>query len=551
MKKSFGIKGKVALITTASMLVLTVVIAWVGYTQFNRNVLESYVKYATLVTESANHVFERFNMGDILVKGEMDAAYDEARLELNAIKNHADIKYLYAVYFEDLDDPSSLCYVINGKSDEELNTGQPLAEIYSFMGEACEEDAFDEETVEGFRSCLRDRGSTVRYKEEETVEYGHTVICYRAVFDSAGNAVAVVGADIDVNRINEDLATYLRTIILIALLVMLCAIAFVLYFLQHYVTGPVTRISKSADGFVALMRREAAPEELAFEKVSVSSKDEVRRLCEDVASMAEGVRRYMMNLQSVTAEKERIGAELNVATQIQADMLPRIFPAFPDRNDFDVYATMTPAKEVGGDFYDFFLVDDTHLALVMADVSGKGVPAALFMVIAKTLIKNRAMNGGSPAEILYDVNNQLCEGNEAMLFVTVWLAIIDLVTGKGMASNAGHEHPAIRRKGGRFELVEYDHDPPLATMEEMPFEEHAFELHPGDELYVYTDGLPEAINREEELFGPERLTDALNAAKGKTGMELLVSVKDAIDTFADGAEQFDDITMMVMSYSGK
>ena len=157
---------------------------------------------------------------------------------------------------------------------------------------------------------------------------------------------------------------------------------------------------------------------------------------------------YLDNLTTVTAEKERIGAELNIAAQIQNDMLPRIFPPFPERKDFDIYATMDPAKEVGGDFYDFYLIDDDHLCLVMADVSGKGVPASLFMTIAKTLIKNRAQLGESPSEILYNVNNQLCDGNEAELFVTVWLAIIELSTGKGIAANAGHEHPALRRKDG-------------------------------------------------------------------------------------------------------
>ena len=170
--------------------------------------------------------------------------------------------------------------------------------------------------------------------------------------------------------------------------------------------------------------------------------------------MEEGIRDYIQNLTRVTAEKERIGAELSVATQIQADMLPRIFPAFPERKEFDLYATMTPAKEVGGDFYDFFMIDDDHLALVMADASGKGVPAALFMVIAKTLIKNHAQMGEySSAKVLMQANEALCEGNKAELFVTVWLAILKISTGKGLAANAGHEHPILRRAGGLYVLI--------------------------------------------------------------------------------------------------
>jgi sigma-B regulation protein RsbU (phosphoserine phosphatase) len=259
---------------------------------------------------------------------------------------------------------------------------------------------------------------------------------------------------------------------------------------------------------------------------------------------------YIRDLVNVTAEKERIGAELNIATQIQADMLPRIFPAFPGRHEFDLFATMDPAKEVGGDFYDFFLVDKDHIALVMADVSGKGVPAALFMVIAKTLIKNRAQLGESPAEVLTNVNEQLCEGNEAELFVTVWLAVIEIATGKGMAANAGHEHPALCRAGGKFELVEYRHSPAVATMEGVRFREHPFELYPGDKLVVYTDGVTEATDAHEELFGNDRLLDALNRDPSAPPKQLLSTLRKEIDTFVGDAPQFDDITMLGFHYIG-
>ena len=243
--------------------------------------------------------------------------------------------------------------------------------------------------------------------------------------------------------------------------------------------------------------------------------------------------------------------ELNVATQIQADMLPSIFPAFPRRKEFDIYATMTPAKEVGGDFYDFFLIDDDHLALVMADVSGKGVPAALFMVIAKTLIKNHAQLGEySPAKVLMSVNEQLCEGNKAELFVTVWLAILEISTGKGKAANAGHEHPALRRKDGMFELVEYRHSPAVATMEGIRFREHDFELYPGDSLFVYTDGVAEATDARNELYGGKRMIDALNKDPDASPEELLPNVKASVDEFVGEAPQFDDLTMLCIKYFG-
>ena len=249
-------------------------------------------------------------------------------------------------------------------------------------------------------------------------------------------------------------------------------------------------------------------------------------------------------------EKERIQSELNTATQIQADMLPRDFPAFPERKEFELFASMDPAKEVGGDFYDFFLIDDDHIALVMADVSGKGVPAALFMVNAKTLIKNRALMGGGPAEILDYVNEKLSERNKLQYFVTVWLAIVDLTTGKGLAANAGHEHPSLRRKGGEFDLVIYNHSPGVAMFESMLFREHPFELKPGDTLFVYTDGVPEATDNENNLFGTDRMLAALNRDTDADPETLLRTVRKEIDDFVGGAPQFDDITMLAFRYHG-
>ena len=286
-------------------------------------------------------------------------------------------------------------------------------------------------------------------------------------------------------------------------------------------------------------------------RAKIHDNDEIGDLAKSFNYMAMSLKDYIRDLAAVTAEKERIGAELNVATQIQADMLPRIFPPFPERKEFDIYATMTPAKEVGGDFYDFFLIDDNHLGLVMADVSGKGVPAALFMVIAKTLIKNRALMGGTPSEILYDVNMQLCEGNEAELFVTVWLGILDISTGKVTASNAGHEYPALKRADEKsFELIKTRQSPAVATMEGIKFRQNEFELHHGDILYIYTDGVAEATNSNEELYGTDRMIEALNKNSDAKIDEILVNMKRDVDDFTGEAPQFDDITMLCLKYFG-
>ena len=278
-------------------------------------------------------------------------------------------------------------------------------------------------------------------------------------------------------------------------------------------------------------------------------RNEIGTLSDGIRDMIVEIDGHIEHIAEVTAEKERFSAELNIAARIQANMLPSVFPPFPEHKEFDLYASMTPAKEVGGDFYDFFMIDDTRLAMVMADVSGKGVPAALFMVVSRTLIKNRSQIGGTPGEILRDVNEQLCEGNESGMFVTVWLAILDITTGKGIAANAGHEHPALMHDG-RFELVEYFHSPMLATFEGLSFREHEFELQPGDRLFVYTDGVPEATDAHEEPFGTERMLDSLNRNSSSGLKELLTAVKKDIDDFVGEAEQFDDVTMLCIDYFG-
>lgn len=319
-----------------------------------------------------------------------------------------------------------------------------------------------------------------------------------------------------------------------------------LVFVHFWISNPIREVQKSVEAYEE--NKDSA--EIERRLSGFDMVNEFGALSRSFTQMAKAIDEYIDEVQTITKEKERIGAELSVASRIQEDMLPRIFPPFPERKEFDVYASMKPAKEVGGDFYDFFLIDDEHIALVMADVSGKGVPAALFMVIAKTLIKTRALAGGTPSQILYDVNNQLTEGNDADFFVTVWLAILNVRTGKGLASNAGHEHPIIRRSGGEFAPVIYKHSMPIGMLENIKFEEHEFEMSKGDTLFVYTDGVAEATNVSKELFGMERTTDALNKCKVNEPKDIINTVINEIKDFVGSAEQFDDITMLTFCYRG-
>ena len=278
--------------------------------------------------------------------------------------------------------------------------------------------------------------------------------------------------------------------------------------------------------------------------------DEIEVLAESFAMLSGKTLQYIAQVKSVTAEKERIGAELSLATRIQADMLPSIYPAFPERPEFDIYASMDPAKEVGGDFYDLFMVDDDHLCVLIADVSGKGVPAALFMMASMIILANNAKMGKSPAQILTDSNAAICANNREEMFVTVWLGILEISTGKLTAANAGHEYPVVKTPDGKFELFKDKHGFVIGGIDTAKYKEYSIMLEPGSKLFLYTDGVPEANNSSNELFGTERMLETLNSAPDLSAHDTLKNVRKAVDSFVCEAEQFDDLTMVCVEYNG-
>ena len=310
------------------------------------------------------------------------------------------------------------------------------------------------------------------------------------------------------------------------------------------------------DGIIRIGQGDLEP--IRFEPFTIREFDrmqlEINNTSQALNRQMETIRRMereQVEQENRKKEQERIEQELRMAREIQLGVLPAGYPAFPNRKEFSLYASMEPAKEVGGDFYDFFLIDSDHLALVIADVSGKGVPAAMFMMNSKSLIQNQLMTGCSPAEALAAANRQLCEHNSAMMFVTVWAAVIELSTGRGTACNAGHENPGLARAGKGFELLAYPHDPFLGVRKRAEYRNRDFELKPGDCIFVYTDGVPEATRPDFRMFGEERLAEVLNEDRDADPEALVRRVREAVDLFTEGAAQFDDITMLCYKYNGR
>ncbi len=281
--------------------------------------------------------------------------------------------------------------------------------------------------------------------------------------------------------------------------------------------------------------------------------DETQLLATSFQSLTQRMKEYIRENEAITAERERISTELSLATRIQASMLPNIFPPFPERPEFDLYALMDPAREVGGDFYDFFLVDEDHLCMVIADVSGKGIPAALFMMASKIIIQSYAMMGRQPGEILTRANETICANNEEEMFVTAWVGILELSTGKLTAANAGHEYPTVKKPDGQFELLKDKHGFVIGGMSGVVYKQYELQIEPGSTLFVYTDGVPEAMGggSAKEMFGTGRMLDALNGAPEASPKQVISRVRGAMENFVKDAEQFDDITMLCIEYRGR
>ena len=292
-------------------------------------------------------------------------------------------------------------------------------------------------------------------------------------------------------------------------------------------------------------------------RTEVSTDDEIGSLAHSFNHMTDSLQKYIVDLKEVTAKEESTAMELSVAKNIQESMLPRDFDAYASHTEFDLYATMNPAKEVGGDFYDFFFVDENHLAILIADVSAKGVGAALCMAISKALIKMRTQMDVSPSEVIADVDERLSENNDAGMFVTVWLGIIDLTTGHVRVCNAGHDYPAILHNGGdasgngAFVVEKTPHGPAVAMFPGLAFKEIEFDLKSGDRIFLYTDGVVEALRPDGERFGVERMTEVLNRHKEKENKSLLAAMKEEVDAFAGEEPQFDDMTMLGFTFYGK
>ena len=498
-------------------------------------------------SESALSTYHMADTATTLVNGDHIDSYlageeyeeyllSQRRLDVYCEKIHVSLIYVIKV---DRSDYGRFVSIFNSVNNTVDNTS------YSPWELGYKRDTTNDEYAEKYRAIYNQEVPYENvYRIKVTGGVHPHITTMVPVKNSKGEVVAILCVQRPMSEINSARKNYLASVLLFAALVVVLVSVFSLFYLRNKFLKPINKVSTEASRFA---KENTKGEELGF----ISNYRELSELAGSIDTMETDMVKYMENLMSVTAEKQRISTELSLATRIQTAMLPHVFPPFPERTEFDIYASMNPAKEVGGDFYDFFLIDNDHLGLVMADVSGKGVPAALFMMASKIILQSCAMLGGSPAEILTKTNEAICSNNQEEMFVTVWLGILEISTGKLTAANAGHEYPVIRNAGGRFELFKDKHGFVIGGMSGAKYREYEIQMEPGSKLFLYTDGVPEATDADKNMFGTERMVDVLNSDPEASPEEILKNVRASVDGFVKEAEQFDDLTMLCIEYRGK
>ena len=526
-------------------LLFTVIVSTIGYIKFTNSLTQEYNDSAFRTADSAV----------MLVDGDKIDEYLESEKNRDGSSNSPFVEEDYANRWERMNilcqkQNVTLIYVIKVDTSDYGRFESVFNTVNDNSGYTPWEVGYSRNTTnDEYRKIYRDiyenglnHGTVIRTDGLNGREAHITSLV--PIKNSEGKVSAILCVERPMDELVLGRREYLENVLLATLVLMVASCACLALYIKRQFAKPIEKISKEAMRFA---KDSSSSDKTKLENISEIR--EVRTLAESIAKMEDDTIRYMEELTKATAEQERMAVELSLAATIQANMLPCTFPPYPNRRDFDIYASMDAAKEVGGDFYDFYLLDNDRFAFLVADVSGKGIPAALFMMRAKMTIKALAESGADVHVILSEANERLCDENEAGMFVTAWLGIVDMKTGVLSYANAGHNPPLIRHRQGSFDYIKERPNFILAGMEGVPYRKNEIQLWPGDELFLYTDGVTEATNEDQELFGESRLREALNGISEGSVESRCKAVKNEIDIFAGDAEQFDDITMLSLRFN--
>lgn len=514
----------------ALLIILSLIVSTIGVASFRSEYKKDHETTTYYIARTAASMVNGDHLDDYLEGKEMEE-YQETKEVLDNYCKTISITMIYIIR-PDTEDYGSFVSVLNVVDNSVDDTDYTPWELgyerdttngdYRYLYRNIYENGSDHETI--FRVRIQDG------------QHKHTTTMV-PVKDSEGTVQGILCVQRPISELDAAVQPYfIKVAISTLVFALLIALITVLYMRKNFVR-PIGRISEEAVRF-------SKENTVGAGLNDVSKMREIAELAGSIDSMEKEMVNYMENLTAVTAERERIGAELDLASAIQENSLPNTFPAFPNRQDFDIYASMNTAKEVGGDFYNYFLIDDDHLLIVIGDVSGKGIPAALFMMVANIMITDRGHIGGKPSRIMGHINRTLCQQNNEDMFVTLWLGILEISTGKLTAVNAGHEDAAICHKGGSFELFKTKHELVAGAFPDVDYSDFEIQLNKGDKLFIYTDGVPEAMDKDNNMYGLDHMMEVLNETKDGSPFEILSHINESVNIFKGDAPQFDDITML-------
>ena len=516
------------------LLVSSASIITIGYNAFTDSLTDQYndSAYRTAVTAQGYVDGDKI---DFYLQNPSRVEYDLIWEEINSLCQTQDVTLIYVIKVNTVD-YNSYVSVFNTVNDDSGYTPWPVG---------YERTTTNEEYRDIYRSMYEDgleRGTVTRV-DNLSGRMPH-ITSLIPIKNSLGETVSILCVERPMEELQSGRDEYIQDVVVTSAVIAIIACAIVAFYTETQIISHFKKISKKAKAFAG-----NGGKEVNISVQDMSAIKEIRDLGNSVEKMEQDTVSYMERLASAITEREHLNAELTLASNIQMNALPNTFPAFPDRNDFDIFASMRPAKDIGGDFYDFFLIDEDHLGMVMADVSGKGIPAALFMMMSKILLNVHVMGGATPKETAEYLNNIICKDNKDDMFVTLWFGIMECSTGRVVSVNAGHEHPAIRRGDGRFELLKGKSNFVIGGLPGMTYQEDEFILNKGDALFLYTDGVPEATDDNDSAFGLDRMIDALNIDSDADPKTLIANVGKRIEEFVGDAAQFDDITMLSVKRS--
>lgn len=529
--------------------VLSIMMGWLGYKTYSDSLLERYQVYVDSAIKIAASGIDGDDISTCIETLQESESLRELQAALNTVKEKSEMEFIYMVYFPDGNDPSQMAYVLNAFTEQELRE-EP--ETINSLGDPCGEGDFDEVMRTLFYNSLQDNGNKteIRFHINDS-EFGYMMTGYVPVLDSAGNGVAVLAMDVAMDQIRENMRSYLMTVALGTAVLLTVFLFIFITILNRSVILPIKSIAQSAQNFVQQSYEVEEPSQLSFKEVSVHTQDEIELLANSLNHMTSEIKNYMVNLATMSAERERIGAELNVAKQIQSNIFPTVFPAFPNRSDFDIYATRTSV--VGdGNFYDFFLIDRDRLCIVVGEASGKGIPATMFAVLAAANIRSFARLGYRPYRIVLETNNQLSQNNTEGLSVSVFVGVVDLKTGEMDYINAGMPNTLVKRAGTGFEEISEVKSFVLANMENVNFHQNHIDFMQGDMLMVYTSGIAKTKNQYGDEFSEPYVTIQLNEImKREYELEkILESMKETLIEFSSGSNDTSNGTMLIFRFMG-